>query len=255
MNVKMTVMSASVLMALSAGAAHAVYTPIVTTTNNNFTMISKTGTLTGGTNDVTFTWNKTLYYSVAAANAGGMNATIASPTKFFAQNWVAHDVHMFGQGTYTINANCLANNAATACALATATSYTFTVLPGQIGAHMLFDWGAPSTATACGKVNCNIDVINLWKMNDSWANANGTSAVFYTAAPNAAANTKNTVWNTVSIDTAFDADSFAGTQMIDGAFMGQSANFNMNGVPVPAAAWLLGSGLLGLVGVARRKAA
>lgn len=29
----------------------------------------------------------------------------------------------------------------------------------------------------------------------------------------------------------------------------------VSSVPVPAAAWLLGSGLLGLVGVARRKAA
>lgn len=32
-------------------------------------------------------------------------------------------------------------------------------------------------------------------------------------------------------------------------------NITVNSVPVPAAAWLLGSGLLGLVGVARRKAA
>ena len=30
---------------------------------------------------------------------------------------------------------------------------------------------------------------------------------------------------------------------------------NTNPVPVPAAAWLLGSGLLGLIGVAQRKAA
>jgi len=50
--------------------------------------------------------------------------------------------------------------------------------------------------------------------------------------------------------------------MIDGAFIGFSANFNLAGadlpppaVPVPAAVWLFGSGLLGLVGVARRKKA
>jgi hypothetical protein len=34
-----------------------------------------------------------------------------------------------------------------------------------------------------------------------------------------------------------------------------TATVNMGTIPVPAAAWLLGSGLLGLVGVARRKAA
>ena len=41
--------------------------------------------------------------------------------------------------------------------------------------------------------------------------------------------------------------------MIDGAFNGFNANFDFTVVPVPAAVWLFGSGLLGLVGVARRK--
>jgi hypothetical protein len=53
-----------------------------------------------------------------------------------------------------------------------------------------------------------------------------------------------------------------GNPMIAGPFMGYNANFDIktltvtshiSAVPVPAAAWLLGSGLLGLVGVARRK--
>jgi hypothetical protein len=49
--------------------------------------------------------------------------------------------------------------------------------------------------------------------------------------------------------------------MENGPFPGYNAQFNLTAapapapVPVPAAVWLFGSGLLGLVGVARRKKA
>jgi len=56
------------------------------------------------------------------------------------------------------------------------------------------------------------------------------------------------------------ANTIGGTPMIDGPFYGFNANFDMSTlhldsveVPVPAAVWLFGSGLLGLVGIARRK--
>jgi hypothetical protein len=57
-----------------------------------------------------------------------------------------------------------------------------------------------------------------------------------------------------SLDSFFDGyedDGF--TQTLSGTW--DSASFQMTPVPVPAAVWLLGSGLLGLVGVARRKTA
>jgi hypothetical protein len=57
--------------------------------------------------------------------------------------------------------------------------------------------------------------------------------------------------------------TIGGTQMIDGPFTANNANFDITSltltdlqisqIPVPAAVWLFGSGLLGLVGVARRK--
>ena len=59
-------------------------------------------------------------------------------------------------------------------------------------------------------------------------------------------------------------DGIGGTPMDNGPFGGSNANFDMtsvtvtnvigvSAVPVPAAVWLFGSGLLGLVGVARRR--
>ena len=59
-------------------------------------------------------------------------------------------------------------------------------------------------------------------------------------------------------------DGIGGSPMVAGPFPGFNANFDItsihvdnitSAVPVPAAVWLFGSGLLGLVGVARRKKA
>lgn len=93
-----------------------------------------------------------------------------------------------------------------------------------------------------------------------------------------------TTWNTTSTCTVVNAgdcmgvspsgtfpliaNSIGGTPMIDGPFTGYNANFDITNihidavtdtgtpeVPVPAAVWLFGSGLMGLVGVARRRKA
>ena len=86
-----------------------------------------------------------------------------------------------------------------------------------------------------------------------------------------------TTWNTTTIGGAglgtnpsgtlpLIADTIGGSPMVAGPFPGFNANFDIQTihvdsiettgqVPVPAAVWLFGSGLLGLVGVARRKKA
>ena len=99
-------------------------------------------------------------------------------------------------------------------------TYTFTVGAGQRGGHILFNWGATT----------NIDVVNVW-------------------------NVCSGCGSHTSLDV--DGDGTPGIGMIDGPFPGFSANFDFQvaAVPVPAAVWLFGSGLLGLVGVARRKKA
>lgn len=91
-----------------------------------------------------------------------------------------------------------------------------------------------------------------------------------------------TTWNTAALCTAvniedckgvnpsgglplFD-DGIAGSPMIDGPFPGMNINIDIgsgnsmvvigiSAVPVPPALWLFGSGLLGLVGIAKRKKA
>ena len=97
-------------------------------------------------------------------------------------------------------------------------TYTsFTVPAGQTGGHILFDYGP----------TLNIDVLVVW-------DAAGTA-------------------------TDPDGDTIPGTPMLDGAFPGWNAAFDLNpapqlaAIPIPAAAWLFGSGLVGLAGIARRK--
>jgi hypothetical protein len=158
---------------------------------------------------------------------------------------------MYGAGSYTFYAGCTAGDPS----CGTGTALNLVVPEGYIGAHMLFNWSTSS----------NIDVVQLYKINDSWDNTGAAdpfcAAPLTTGAchtnPNPNGNTRFTTFTLVSIDTPIDADAFHGTKMVDGPFVGQSANFNvmanLTPIPVPAAVWLLGSGLVGLFGVARRR--
>ncbi len=71
--------------------------------------------------------------------------------------------------------------------------------------------------------------------------------------------------NAVSGGTPFTDDGISGSPMVDGPFSGWIVNFDIgsgnsltvvsvSSVPVPAAVWLFGSGLIGLLSVARKKA-
>lgn len=94
--------------------------------------------------------------------------------------------------------------------------------PGTVHASMLFDWGTTS----------NITVTVDFAMNP--------------IGP--------ATYSITTLDG--DGDGVLGNAMDNGPFMGFNATFGGTATvatPVPAAAWLLGSGLLGLVGVARRK--
>jgi len=252
----------AITAALGAGAANAanvsqsLYTFSPTGANGNFTMLSAaypgfTGYTFGGTNDVTFTWNGTFFNSSGdyTGAASATNATISSPELFFGKKWTAHTVQVFGPGSYSFD-TAVANGGANA----ESGIVSMTVGANQIGAHMLFDWNN----------NISIDVVNVWNIGQTFSNCGAAATTpsafncLWTGSNNTAANSPATVFSLRS--TNADGDLTTGVAMAPGGpFAGYSANFNLQGVsavsavPVPAAVWLFGSGLLGLVGIARRK--
>ena len=211
-----------------SGCGYATACAAVSTTGNNFTMLGGSGATIGGNADTAMTWSGTVFTSSSdyTGPGGVSNMTLSSATPFFTPPWTAHDIQVFAPGTYTFNTALGGGNAESGI-------QTLVVGAGQLGAHMLFDWGS----------NLNIDVSVLWNPNGVFSGNQSWSG--------------SGVWNAVSVDG--NGDGIPGIPgAAGGPFAGASANFNLQGitpaaVPLPAAVWLLGSGLLGLVGVARRK--
>jgi len=196
---KKTVLAAAMTIAMGTGVSMAAPTAV----NGTFNMRSPGGGLVGSFSDVTGTFDST-----------ALTWSVASPSPFFGVNWTAHDGVLLGAGTYTIPT------------VEGGTYTNFVVGAGEIGGHILFDYGP----------TLNIDVLVVW---DDGAG--------------------------VAKDP--DGDGTLGTPMLDGAFPGWNASFNLRPgptifveppeppepIPVPAAIWLFGSGLVGLIGIARRK--
>jgi hypothetical protein len=221
---KWFVIFASLFLCVGMGATQALADVAVDSSNNNFTMIDPSGGLTGGTNDVTFTWDGTLKTSVAASGQVP-NASIlsAGPCPFFGVTWSAHDVAVYGPGTYTVYSDCPSGSPG----CGTGSPVTFTVAAGELGVHMLFNYG-PST---------NIDVVDVWTRNAVFAPSplwTGACAASNYSITNSAGTTytapaANIVWDLMSKD--WNGDGFNGGGMVDGPFVGFNANFNMMATP------------------------
>ncbi len=200
---------------------------------SNFTMLTGQGKLDNGTNDVTYSFDLVnLNTAVSGANSMNFNNTLSSPTPYYGHLWTAHHIRLFAPGgPYVINTECttaqLDNGTCTPNPVSSK-NITFSVGANQIGGHMLFDWNKAS----------NIDVVNVWDKNAAW-NINPTNKV---PPPPASTNLLNTdkgtwggpsgvsvnprtIWQLVSTDP--DSDGINGVAMIDGAFVGFNANFNL----------------------------
>jgi hypothetical protein len=265
---------AAISLTFISGSAFAAQVPYATFTSagavSNFTLLTPEGTgctancedinpvpgghgyTFGATNNVTFTWDGSVFTSATdyIGPGGTSNATISSPTQILGIGWVMHDVQIFGPGTYSFDASLGGGNPETGM-------LSMTVGAGQLGVHMLMNWNT----------NNNIDILNVWNLNSTFSNCGSSGSdmtafnCLWTGNQNPAGNNASTVFLLASTDN--DGDGTLGIPMAQGGPFydnqdgGFNFNFNPQGtmtvVPVPAAVWLFGSGLMGLAGVARRK--
>jgi len=211
---------------------------------SNFTMMDQTGLTFGGTNDVEFVWDETTFNDSVTVNANGIPTdtdfsiiTISSPFPFFNANWFAHNIRIFKNTTgaeITLNFDITcqrsdydATPAKVDCGGNPANEYmTLTLQPGEIGAHILFDWGETGKPTPCGQAACDIDVVNKWEENGVWNDPDGPTSGSNNLwlGAKGIAPAVDTTWRLVSTDV--NGDGINGTPMLDGPFIDNYANFN-----------------------------
>lgn len=117
-----------------------------------------------------------------------------------------------------------------------------------IGNSAILDTGLNWSLTNLSYV-VNTDTTISVSGNFLWTNYSGLTSstftqLFDTLGPNG---------ELIALDG--DNDFFVGNKLIDGPFQGYTLYLegNISSVPVPAAAWLFGSGLLALAGIAHRR--
>lgn len=282
--IKKTLLASSVALALSAPAANAaLMTDIMGPTSvgynfftdsANFTMLTAGGYVVGGTNNVSMLWDGNAYTDSSDYTGPGSstNVTASSTTPFFgstvAYTWTAHDIQVFVPGSYSFDTTLGAGNGESGI-------LSVTVPVGQMGMHMLFNWngnnnidvfvvaaqsavfgsglGFTTQKTYSGKFRCGTGAAGTQELTNCLYDGKDFGS--------AGKPLGSKVWGLVSVDG--NANGIMGIGMAAGGpFGGFNANFMATMapipepaavVPVPAAVWLFGSGLLGLVGIARRK--
>ena len=278
---KKTIIASSMALILGTPAANAALVDNLlgaytwSTDSANFTMLKPDGGIAGGTNDVVMNWDGNGYTASSDYTGPGSaaNVTATSTTPYFGANWTAHDIQIFTPGTYSFDTALGGGVAETGILNAT-------VPVGGMGMHMLFDWSgnlnidifmvmAPSSVfgAGIGRSQGGLTSSSAFFLCDLGSAATGSGAVgisncLYDGPGFGSDGTPagNKVWMLATTDG--DGDGIMGIPMApNGPFAGFNAGFNAtmaatpkpSAVPVPAALWLFGSGLLGLVGVARRK--
>jgi hypothetical protein len=260
---KTAIASALGLALLGTGSAHAAnvgvlpgYGPIASD-SGNFTFLANDGSSFGAANNLVINWDGTAFNANSdyTGPGGASNMSVASTTYILGHNWIAHDIQVFAPGSYSFDTALGGGlNDYEAGML------NMTVGSNQLGMHMLFDWNS----------NSNIDVAMVWERNAVFGSGltylnhastcitPGTNCLWdqgpYGSAGQPAGNTQ---WMLTSVDA--NGDGVPGIPMVSsgpyggGPFAGFNISFNVQPVPLPSAAILLGSGFLGLLGIARKR--
>jgi hypothetical protein len=272
--IRKTLIVSSVSLALGTPVAEAALVTNVLGANTwhtdtaNFTMLAPNGGAAGGSNLVVMQWDGNAYNSSTdyTGPGGATNVSVtacctAGASILFGHTWTAHDVQMFVPGSYSFNVALGGGGYANS----ESGSLNVTVPSGDFGMHMLWDWNGST----------NIDIFVVLAQNSIFGSGllSGTdptclSSYTGTITKNCLYDyvplnygpgpSKNQVWMLASADG--NGDGIMGIPMASGGPLpGYNANFNATliptpkAVPVPAAAWLFGSGLIGLLGAARRR--
>ena len=148
------------------------------------------------------------------SNGGGQ---LNSVDNFFSNPWVADQQSWFDTHTSSLTWSGTGATSNTSSAISDF-SYTFHLSSNQVAVGTYFDWNG----------NNNIPVLTIYDCPET-----GGGACFGNSLP------------MVTIPFPGQITNFNGST---------TDNFPISGsVPVPAAVWLFGSGLIGLIGLARRK--
>jgi hypothetical protein len=260
MNIEKSALTTAVLGTLILGtgvtqAAQVAAFAAVSDSSSNFTVLGINGDMYMGANDVVFNWGGSIFTATSDYTGPGSvsNATITSATPFFGYQWTAHDIQVFGPGTYTFDSALGGGNPESGIT-------AMNVGSDQIGMHLLWDWNG----------NVNMDIALVLKMNAIF----GSGKAFFANPADcgtpgnplpganclwdgagfgpAGAPSVNQTWMYASLDA--NGDGIPGIPTaVGGPTAGINYNFNFAPVPVPATFWLFGSGLMGLFGIARKR--
>ncbi len=164
------------------------------------------GTTAAGSNDFFTVWDGTLNTEEDIRNGSSReNMFISNRQLIMGFEWNVHDIRVFGPGTYLFDSCENNTNLVAPCSI-----IEMTVAEGQIGAHMLVDWGS----------EVNIDIVNVWNKNRAFCADEPSSCSVY-------GSIANPVWDLASSDA--DGDGVSGITLKDSNFANDlSVNFNLN---------------------------